>query len=154
MSRIIPIVIGDSWGVEKREALQELSLCPLPVVAVIEYIQSQCPCVLGKQKLSGGDGGQACLDWYGKHFPRGVVSFKLPLASRQPGKLPDPLYESIQQGTTIYWTRWELNAPDLTLSCHECKEGILKHTRAHLSKTASSVKAVFTSSGRTTMKLE
>jgi len=63
-------------------------------------------------------------------------------------KLPDPLYESIH-GTTIYWTCWELNAPDLTLMCHECNEGILKHTRARIDKSSARIKAVFNSTGQT-----
>ena len=135
----IPIVMS-AWSDEKRNSLQETSLCPLPIVALVEFIQIQGPkihddTVNGGKKLAGGD---QRVNWYHHHFPRGVICFKIPYAGRPEGALPDPLYESIE-GVTINFTRRELNAPNIPLHCPNCAEGILRHVRANVSRSAGSV---------------
>ena len=48
------------------------------------------------------------------------------------------MYESIQ-GTTIYLTRWDLNAPDIIIQCYSCNKGILEHTRSQVSTQATPI---------------
>ena len=132
----IPIVMS-AWSDEKRNPLQERSLCPLPIVALVEFIQIQSPRIYdGGKKLGGGD---QHVNWYHHHFPRGVVCFQIPYAGRPEGALLDPLYESIE-GATIYFTRWELNAPDIPLHCPNCAEGILRHVRINVSRSVHSLR--------------
>jgi hypothetical protein len=150
LKKVIPLVI-ESWGLMKRDERYRAGKCPLPILALLEYIQMQLPFVFedkenkGAKRLGGGD---KRIDWYKKHFPCGRIMWSVPIGGRELGAPPDPLYESIQ-GTPIFITRWELNVPDLVMSCTECTTGILLNTKFRSSKIASSVTPIFSLSGQT-----
>ena len=79
--------------------MQETSLCPLPIVALVKFIQIQCPKIYdGGKRLASGD---QRVNWYHHHFPRGVICFKILYAGRPEGALPDLLYESIEGNSML-----------------------------------------------------
>jgi hypothetical protein len=58
------------------------------------------------------------LYWYRKTFLQGTIGFTVP---KDDGCLtPDPLY-SILEGCKIYIVSWELNIPEIFLTCCETK---------------------------------
>jgi hypothetical protein len=152
LKEVLPLVV-ESWGPTKHEERYRAAKCPLPILALLEYIQMQLPFVyedkenMGKKRLGGGD---KRIKWYKKHFPCGCIMWTVPIGGRELGGPPNPLYESIQ-GTPIFITRWELNVPNLVMSCpeSECTRGILLSTKFRSAKIASSVMPIFSISGQT-----
>ena len=117
LTKVLPLVI-ESWGAIKEEERYKAAKCPLPILALLEYIQMQLPFVYedkekkGARRLGGGD---KRIEWYKNHFPCGSIMWTVPIGGREVDAPPNPLYESIQ-GTPIFITRWELNVPDLVMS--------------------------------------
>jgi hypothetical protein len=107
----------------------------------MEYLYCQLPSTYCDGTKLGG--GERQIKWYKKAFPRGIVTFTVPLTgSREINKLPDPMYESIK-GTEIHLTRWDLNAPDYVIPCLECKDGLLKKNKFLPGQIHSTITPVF-----------
>jgi len=73
LKSITPVIFC-SWGTDKKQDLEETSKCPLALVALLEFMQLQCPHLCadkgnGGQKLGGGEDR---VKWCKNHFPRGV----------------------------------------------------------------------------------
>jgi hypothetical protein len=151
LKKVLPLVI-ESWGRIKEEERHKAAKCPIPILALLEHIQMQLPFVYddkekkGTRRLGGGD---KRIEWYKNHFPPGSIKWTVPVGGRDLlNAPPNPLYESIQ-GTPIFITRWELNVPELVMTCAECTKGVLLNTRFRSTTIASSVTPIFSVSGQT-----
>ena len=104
--------------------------CPLPVAALVEYLMtfSAFRWRQGTNRIMASDARSAAvtkLERYRKRFPPGTIGFKVP---KDDGCVtPDPLYSTLE-GCTIYLVCWELNVPEIFLTCWETKcDGELVH---------------------------
>jgi hypothetical protein len=143
-------LVIESWGPIKVEERYKAAKCPLPILALLEYIQMQLPPFVYEDKEKNGArrlGGGKIIEWCKKPFLSGSIMWTVPIGGRQLDAPPKPLYESIQ-GTPIFIMRWELNVPDLVMGCVECTEGILWNSKFCSSKIASSVTPIFSISGQ------
>jgi hypothetical protein len=100
---------------------------------------------VGAKQLGGGE---KRIQWCKKHFPFGSIMRTVSIGGREHGGPPNPMHESTQ-GTSLCITRWELNVPDLVMSCAECATGVLSATKSRSAKIASSVMPIFCLSGQT-----
>ena len=139
LKQVIPIILASFSNATLEELSAMKTKVPLPIGAFLQYLQLQLPRVYtskDKQKKLGG--GDKSVAWYQVHFPRGKICFTIPIGGRVWHETPGPMYESIQ-GTTIYLTRWDLNAPDIIIQCYSCNKGILEHTRSQVSTQATPI---------------
>ena len=122
--------------------------CARPIIEMAKHILSHFPANFEKttNKLRGGEDNKNRMKWYSTHFPPGTTCFEVPRDNCR--EKPYGPYSSIV-GTKFYFLRWELQDPNICLTCtdKDCP-GQLIHDRYDLTKNGY-MTPLFSSSGRT-----
>ena len=130
--------------IKAQPPIPENSSCPRTVYVIAEYLNKMSPLlrkdsntVLQSSRFSANN---KKIAFWKANFAPGSFLFRIPPDDRKEGHLPDRLYHSVEN-SEIYMARWELAAPERTLTCpRDCCDGELIHKEMKISRSMTCTK--------------